>query len=91
MQSGQNSPGRNREVRRLWESQGVAVSRLIRIRYGLVGLPREARQGRWWELEPAEVEGLLQSVGMELAPSRPRASAKRPRLSSRDVRNQTNR
>lgn len=37
--------GRNRLVRRLWESQGMTISRLIRIRYGEVTLPRDLRQG----------------------------------------------
>jgi 23S rRNA pseudouridine2605 synthase len=83
--------GRNREVRRLWESQGVIVSRLIRIRYGSVELQRGARQGRWWELEPNEVEGLLQSVGMEPAPPQPGPSAKRQRPTSRDARSHNHR
>lgn len=43
--------GRNREVRRLWESQGVQVSRLIRIRYGNITLPKYVRLGRWHELD----------------------------------------
>jgi len=43
--------GRNREVRRLWESQGVTVSRLIRIRFGDVSLPKYLARGRWKELE----------------------------------------
>lgn len=43
--------GRNREVRRLWESQGVLVSRLIRVRYGNVTLPKGLKQGTWRELE----------------------------------------
>jgi 23S rRNA pseudouridine2605 synthase len=64
--------GRNREVRRLWESQGVTVSRLIRIRYGTVSLPREVRQGKWWELEPPEVEALLRLVGLEPPAEEPR-------------------
>lgn len=42
--------GRYREVRRLWESQGCVVSRLIRIRYGSVVLPRYLKKGQWEEL-----------------------------------------
>jgi 23S rRNA pseudouridine2605 synthase len=38
--------GRNREVRRLWESQGVTVSRLIRIRYGAISLPSTLAPGK---------------------------------------------
>lgn len=54
--------GRNREIRRLWESQGIKVSRLIRIRYGPVVLPRDKRPGQWWELSASEVEALLEHV-----------------------------
>ncbi len=50
--------GRNREVRRLWESQGITVSRLIRIRYGSVVLPRDKRPGEGWELTEAEIQTL---------------------------------
>jgi len=55
--------GRNREVRRLWESQGVQVSRLMRIRYGPVELPRRVRPGRWEELQGAELDALIEAVG----------------------------
>ena len=56
--------GRNREVRRLWESQGITVSRLIRVRYGPVSLPRALRPGRYETLAGAELDDLLASVGM---------------------------
>ena len=54
--------GRNREVRRLWESQGLAVSRLIRLRYGSYSLPRSKRPGQFWELREKEVDALLSSI-----------------------------
>lgn len=73
--------GRNREVRRLWESQGVTVSRLIRVRYGPIGLPREHRPGRWWELEPGEVDQLLALAGMPA--KREPSSGKPPRPAAR--------
>ena len=51
--------GRNREVRRLWESQGFQVSRLIRIRYGSCKLPRNKRPGQSWELSRKDIDELL--------------------------------
>lgn len=48
--------GRNREVRRLWQSQGVEVSRLIRIRYGRVTMPRYLTRGHFKELTAKEIE-----------------------------------
>ncbi|MCP4040480.1 MAG: pseudouridine synthase [Gammaproteobacteria bacterium] len=73
--------GRNREVRRLWESQGLGVSRLMRIRYGPVSLPRGLRQGRWEELQPGGVASLQKSVGMRLEQKRlsPGGANRRPR------------
>ena len=50
--------GRNRIVRRLWNSQGHAVSRLIRVRYGPVRLPRDLPQGKWREIPAKQVAGL---------------------------------
>jgi 23S rRNA pseudouridine2605 synthase len=50
--------GRNREVRRLWESQGLQVSRLIRTRFGPVNLPRAQPPGSWWELDESMVNKL---------------------------------
>lgn len=51
--------GRNREVRRLWESQGIEVSRLIRIRYGRVTMPRFLTRGNVIELTAKEIDTLL--------------------------------
>jgi len=56
------SEGRKREVRRMWEAVGARVSRLIRVRYGPITMPRDLRTGRWRELEPRLVNQLLQMV-----------------------------
>ena len=50
--------GRNRVVRRLWESQGHQVSRLIRVRMGPVALPRDLPVGEYRDLTPAEIREL---------------------------------
>jgi 23S rRNA pseudouridine2605 synthase len=67
--------GRNREVRRLWESQGVQVSRLMRVRYGAVTLPRGQKPGRWEDMPAEAVDALRRSVGLRSKLSR-RGSAK---------------
>lgn len=59
--------GRNREVRRLWESQGVRVSRLKRVRFGPIVLPRRVRVGHWQDLPADGISALLRSVGMDEA------------------------
>ncbi len=59
--------GRRREVRRLWESQGVQVSRLIRVQFGPVQLPPGLRQGRHVALKPGEVRELCRLVGLDEA------------------------
>lgn len=56
--------GRKREVRRLWESRGLTVSRLTRVRYGPVQLRRGLRPGRWDELDDAQINTLLEAVGL---------------------------
>lgn len=76
--------GRNREVRRLWESQGLKVSRLIRVRYGFLSLPRSLRGGQYEELDVKTLRRLYESVGMsfeEVAPTETaKPSAYRPAL-----------
>lgn len=57
--------GRNREVRRLWESQGLTVSRLKRVRYGDVFIPSRVKQGQWIELEPKEVKSLYRMASLQ--------------------------
>ena len=62
------SEGRNREVRRMMEAVGHAVSRLIRIRYGAMLLPRGLKRGAWMELDDADIRGLMQAAGGVRAP-----------------------
>ena len=57
--------GRNREVRRLWESQGLQVSRLKRVRFASIFLPPELKAGSWIELGREEIEPLTKLVGVE--------------------------
>lgn len=56
--------GRNREVRRLWESQGIQVSRLIRIRYGNIKLMKTLPRGGWEEMDLQNVNYLRELVGL---------------------------
>jgi 23S rRNA pseudouridine2605 synthase len=57
------SEGRNREVRRMLEAVGHAVSRLIRIRYGAMLLPRGLKRGGWMELDETDIRSLMAVVG----------------------------
>ncbi len=74
--------GRNREVRRLWESQGLTVSRLKRVRYGNIFLDKRAKAGEWLELSQDEVDDLAELAGL--------ASRKVPDLTP-DEKNRWNR
>lgn len=59
------SEGRNREVRRLWESQEMQVSRLIRVRYGPIELQKRLPQGAWVELQLEDVNALRSLVQLD--------------------------
>ncbi len=74
--------GRNREVRRLWESQGVAVSRLTRVRFGPVTLRRGLHPGHWDELDEERMTELLQAAGYAPRPA-PKPEPRRPPASGR--------
>lgn len=57
--------GKNREVRRLWESQNCRVSRLKRVRYGSIFIPSHVRVGQWIELEDKELKSLYESCDLK--------------------------
>ena len=59
------SEGRNRLVRRLWESQEVVVSRLMRVRYGPVVLPERLKACTFYELTDKELDLLFEFTGLE--------------------------
>jgi 23S rRNA pseudouridine2605 synthase len=69
--------GRNREVRRLWESQGLTVSRLKRVRYGEVFIPSRVKQGQWEEMDHANVKSLYRMGS--LAPKKLKRSSVKER------------
>ena len=78
------SEGRNREVRRLWESQGATVSRLKRVRFGDVFIPSKLKKGQWMELKQRDADVVYTMANMEPQPiykPSKKASEKRERQS----------
>jgi len=67
------SEGRNREVRRMFATVGLEVSRLIRIRYGAIQLPRSLARGRYSELAPEWVQAWLHDLGISVDEMRGRS------------------
>ncbi|RUO55302.1 23S rRNA pseudouridine(2605) synthase RluB [Pseudidiomarina homiensis] len=86
--------GRNREVRRLWESQGVTVSRLMRVRYGNIQLEQGLPQSGWGELSLNQINYLRELVGLkpeERTFIDPRKQESRQKRYARARRNQAKR
>jgi len=73
--------GKYREVRRMWEAIGCKLSRLSRIRYGKVALPRGIKLGDWIELEPALIDQLAKNNENDkvVTPRLPKKSARNNR------------
>jgi 23S rRNA pseudouridine2605 synthase len=69
--------GRNREVRRMFEAMGLTVSRLIRVRFGILTLPPRVKRGRWLELEPEQVATVLKWAGIVLPSATPADGVRR--------------
>lgn len=81
------SEGRNREVRRLWESQGLEVSRLMRVAYGPIELSRRLRVGRYEDLTPAQAGQIYAAAGMPSPdPTEPDKKSKKPFKKKRERR-----
>lgn len=81
--------GRNREVRRLWESQGCTVSRLKRVRYGEVFLPSKLKKGQWLELPQRDVDVIYQMAGLpgrDIAPLTKKDRERRERFARKGQR-----
>jgi len=72
------SEGRNREVRRMFEAVGHAVSRLIRIRYGAMVLPRGLKRGAFVELDERDIRALTNAVTRSESRADSRAAAAGP-------------
>ena len=78
--------GRNREVRRLFDAVGLTVSRLIRIRYGTVVLPRGLKRGVWVDLDEADVRTIRRLASPERGQAGPRPKPGRPEQPRRQDR-----
>ena len=76
--------GRNKDIRALWEALGANVSRLIRVRYGSLSLPRHLPRGVWREATDEETALLLAAVHMPA--EEPKASAPRKTLKLSKIR-----
>jgi 23S rRNA pseudouridine2605 synthase len=76
--------GRNREVRKLFEAVGMVVSRLIRIRYGTVVLPRGLKRGVWVELGDDDVRVIRRLAGHGSHNGQPQSQQGQQQLGKKD-------
>ena len=81
--------GKNREVRRLWQSQDMRVSRLTRVRYGNLVLPRNLKIGKKVELSLDEIKTLFDDVKLKWPESRDEmASLRSQKAKNQSIKNQ---
>ncbi|MFV9614741.1 MAG: pseudouridine synthase [Gammaproteobacteria bacterium] len=81
--------GKNREVRRLWQSQDMRVSRLTRVRYGSLVLPRDLKVGKKVELSLDEIKTLFKNVNLKWPESRDEmASQRQHKAKNQSIKNQ---
>ena len=78
--------GRNREVRRLWESQDLTVSRLKRVRYGDIFIPAKVKKGQWEELAQKEVSTLYRMADMPAKDAAAPTPAERKKSKRQDAK-----
>ncbi|HHJ35136.1 MAG TPA: rRNA pseudouridine synthase [Gammaproteobacteria bacterium] len=81
--------GKNREVRRLWQSQDMRVSRLTRVRYGNLVLPRDLKVGKKRELSLDEIKALFEDVNLKWPENRDEMARQRSdRAKNASIKNQ---
>ena len=78
--------GRNREVRRLWESQGVQVNRLKRVRYGPIFMPSYVRTGQWIDLTEGEIKSLYKSCDIKTPQLSIKSAEEKKRVKRQELR-----
>ena len=61
--------GKNREVRKLWETQKLTVNRLIRVRFGSIFLPDTLKKGQWKNLSKKDIESFFKKYSIQLPKS----------------------
>jgi 23S rRNA pseudouridine2605 synthase len=81
--------GRNRVVRRTFEALGLVVSRLMRVRFGIINLPPSIKRGKMAELGEGEVKMILDWVGLDVQPAEKTEETIVPRKTAGQSRGKT--